>query len=1195
LEIYTCNATAAQEWAQSLVDPTNLADNSWHHAVLTSDGTNQSLYVDGRLANSSKGSEPLHPGPLGYAYLGAGYTGNSATNTTMLTNLALGSTSYFSGSLGEVAFYPNAMSAADAAGHYAAAKNSTGTTPLTTVAVTDPGGHQLVNQYDPLNNNRQIASIDALGNKTTFGYDSGGFQHTVTDPNGNVSTTGHDADGNVVSTTTCQNRTANACSTEYAAYQPNSMGADVAKGADVGTLESANASLAPANLVDGNTTSISGTPGFESGLCDAAASLVNVYVDMGAAKTIDQVDLYPRTDVAGGFPLTFTIQVSTDENTWKTETSQTNYPVPAAGKQATFTFAPISARYVLLSATTLRASPTAGKYTIDLAELTALNDNPDPTAGVQLTQRDGRSSSATDNTYLTSYGHDALGNVTSVTTPPVDGSPNGRTTKVDYTDGTTVAAADGGFAPPGLPYRTTSPGGAVNQISYLKKGDVSSTTDPDGLVTKFAYDNLGRVTGKTVVSDTYPAGLTTTYGYDGQDQVVSGTEPPIADRITGKVHTAQTTTVYDADGDLTSQTVADTTGGDVPRAATSTYNQYDQVDSATDPENNTTTYEYDSYGERAAEVDPQGNRTEYTFDPDGHLLTQVLANYTGDPVSPQSPAKLTELSRAYDPAGRLASLTDAMGNTTSYTYTDDGLPAVVTRTDFQGKNPYVDKSDSYDAAGNLTKEVTNNGATTTLIKVDAASRQASTTVDPAGVNRTTSLTYTPDDAVATNASTDGSGHTVTTSATYDKMGHLTSKSVHTDTAGYTDDLTTSWKLDQRGLPTSQTDPDQHVTDLVYDEAGRLAVATAPSVDVETGDGTPASVRPTTKQGYDTYGEAVESQDADGNVATTGYDRDGHTVSKTLPAYFAPGSFIPITPTVTSTYDSVGNMTASHDADQRLTSYVYDQLGDLAQTTTPDGGVTHSTYDLAGRARTVTDPTGAEREATYDYLGRTVTSTVDDRYPAPAALTTSFSYAPSASNPGGAWPASSTSPDGIVTSSGYDNLGERISSTDGAGNTTTYRYDLLGRTTGQVNPDGTASTVAFDQGSNPVQLQSLDADGTVLTAMSATYDGNGNKLTATDARQHTTHFTYDTANQLISEAQPVADDSSITTTFGYDAAGHRTRSTDGRRNSWNYTYNSWGLPESTIDPATATYTSPADRTTTTTEAYRSRRRSPAESR
>ena len=53
---------------------------------------------------------------------------------------------------------------------------------------------------------RELAETDTLGGQTKYGYDEGGFLRTVTDPNGNVTTTEHDVRGNTVSSTTCQNR-----------------------------------------------------------------------------------------------------------------------------------------------------------------------------------------------------------------------------------------------------------------------------------------------------------------------------------------------------------------------------------------------------------------------------------------------------------------------------------------------------------------------------------------------------------------------------------------------------------------------------------------------------------------------------------------------------------------------------------------------------------------------------------------------------------------------------------------------------------------------------------------------------------------------------------------------------------------------------------------------------------------------------
>ncbi len=131
--------------------------------------------------------------------------------------------------------------------------------------------------------------------------------------------------------------------------------------------------------------------------------------------------------------------------------------------------------------------------------------------------------------------------------------------------------------PKGLPVKTISPGGAVNQVAYFKNGDVASTTDAIGLATTYTYDGLGQVLSQKVVSDTYPNGLTTSYTYDLNGQVVEEHDPQLTDRVTGATHAAVSSTVYDEDGNVTSQTVADASGGDTARTETQTYDGYDHL------------------------------------------------------------------------------------------------------------------------------------------------------------------------------------------------------------------------------------------------------------------------------------------------------------------------------------------------------------------------------------------------------------------------------------------------------------------------------------------------------------------------------------------------------------------------------------------------------------------------------------------
>jgi large repetitive protein len=124
--------------------------------------------------------------------------------------------------------------------------------------------------------------------------------------------------------------------------------------------------------------------------------------------------------------------------------------------------------------------------------------------------------------------------------------------------------------------------------------------------------------------------------------------------------------VYDADGNVSSQTVADLTGGDAPRATSITYDAYNRMATRTDPGGDTTAFEYDVYGNKVKETDPAGNVNTYTFDGEGRPLTTSLLNHTGDPAAPSPPTTLVQESLAYDPAGRLASVTDAMGHVTAH-------------------------------------------------------------------------------------------------------------------------------------------------------------------------------------------------------------------------------------------------------------------------------------------------------------------------------------------------------------------------------------------------------------------------------------------------------------------------------------------------------------------------------------------------
>ncbi|NUT07339.1 MAG: Teneurin-1, partial [Hamadaea sp.] len=1151
----------------------------------------------------------------------AGWTGSDGDNA-----------GYFPGSIGEFAFYKTQLTAAQVADQVAASKNASadaaGAALAKKIVVTDPMNATTTYLYDVNNGNRQVAEIWADGTQqrqTTYGYKDG-YLRTVTDPNGNVTTSEHDARGNTISEQTCQDRSAGKCSTVYYTYYLNAA--------------------SPGDLRNDQITEI----------------------------------------------------------------------------------------------------------------------------------RDGRSASATDNTYLTKFEYDALGNKTKTT------DALGRVASTEYTDGTTIAAANGGFAPAGLPWRITSPGGQVQTTTYFANGDVAQVTDAAGLVTKLTYDGQGRVVTKTEVSDGYPAGLVTRVAYDKLGRIVQQTDPATTNRVTGAVHTPVTTTSYNFDGQILQQTVSDATGGDASRTLKNSYDALGHIASATDSDGDVTTFGYDLYGNLTKEVDEDGVETRYAYDANGHLLTTTLIGYTGDPNNPISPRDLVTESRAYDPAGRLASITDAMGFVTAFTYTDNNLEVAVIKKNGDGSQSYVAEQTEYDAAGNVIRELSNNNVTETKYTVDAVGRVTGETLDPAGVARKTSYTYNNDDLVTAKYYSDNTGYVTGVGSTYDTAGRVTSDWARTlgaakpagwwrlnpttgtevvdnsggdntatatsgvtwsggvgvfngstgwattagpvlnttqsfsvsawvklavNTAGqtavsqdasvnsgfnlqylkgpnrwsFTRNLTdttsptsataqstaaptlnawthlvgvynaangqltlyangtaqgtatdttpiaangplvigrskyngvqeapfngsignvqvyqralsaaevsslygngqagrplgdayntTTYTYDQRGLKLSETDPLGNTEYYEYDESDNLVVTTSATVNAESNGGTPVSSRPVTTTGYDTFGDEVELRDPDGNVTVITRDASGRPIATKLPSYTPPGG-TPINATVSKTFDGSGNVTSTTDPLGKVTTYAYDQQGRLTKATEPNGAVTTYAYDLNDELLRMVNPLGAYAESTYDYLGRRVSESVFER-------ATSSTYTTNYTFTSGGFVQKVTRPSGSYISYTTNAAGDTTAAIDAAGNSTQYKYDHLGRQVAVVAPDGSKRTTIYDEPGNNITAKAYDSTGALISKISATYDGNGNQLSTTDALGHTTTFAYDATGMVTGETQPISASASITTSFGYDLQGHRTRYTDGRGNKHLSTYNSWGMLESQIEPATSA--NPNDRTWT----------------
>lgn len=123
--------------------------------------------------------------------------------------------------------------------------------------------------------------------------------------------------------------------------------------------------------VDSKKSSIAGAMGWTSNNSLTTNHTEQITVDLGSSKTVSRVDLYPRNDDANtgyGFPIDYTIKVSSDNTNWTTVVTKTGCSLPGGTIQRS-TFTATSARYVKIEGTNLRPNPNDNNnYRMQFAE-----------------------------------------------------------------------------------------------------------------------------------------------------------------------------------------------------------------------------------------------------------------------------------------------------------------------------------------------------------------------------------------------------------------------------------------------------------------------------------------------------------------------------------------------------------------------------------------------------------------------------------------------------------------------------------------------------------------------------------------------------------------------------------------------------------------------------------------------------------
>ncbi|MEU7905922.1 LamG-like jellyroll fold domain-containing protein [Actinoplanes sp. NPDC049118] len=821
-----------------------------------------------------------------------------------------------------------------------------------------------------------------------------------------------------------------------------------------------------------------------------------------------------------------------------------------------------------------QAQPTAKSTTrfTYFPDATTKYPAPDPRNDKLLTIRDARSTGATDNRYLTTYSYDSRGNVTAVT------DPRGTTTTT-LTDGTTDV-------PSGLATRETTPGGAVTTTKFASNGDIQEVIDPAGTVTRFAYDGLGRVVSQTGITKSTPSqGLTARIAYDKLGRVVTMTEPAVLNRVTGATHTAVTTFGYNADGQITSTSTADTTGGDATRTETSVYNTLGQLVSDTDAAGNTTTYVYDVYGEVVSETDEAGTTLTTSYDAEGQVLEVKFKNFTGDPDNPSPATDVRSEYRVYDAAGRVVSSTDAMGWVTEFEYTHNNLLTKVTRVD--GAKRFVLEENTYDKAGNLTQQVTEDGRTTTTHTIDNAGRPYQSTLDPNGVKRTISQVLSPDDLPLATTVKDAAGVTVGYSESiYDPMGRTLSETTYPTTGSAP---VSRWRLgeiegttaaDSAGNTPAQFSPSDvrwsadHPparSDLTgslesnYDgNHGRLTT-TGPVVDTKRSYTVSAWARLVNPSGN----RAVVSQDGgDYSAFVLGYNGNSKSWRLLTCNNGATNCAEPMS-TAPAAVDTWTHLTGVYDATANTVSLY---VNGVLQGSAPWGGGNTA----AGQFSIGDAKWGADNRT--------------DQWPGKIADVQAYQRALSASEITDVYRGASAAADAQVIRESVqrDTDGAVMSETDANGNVTRYEYDEAGDVAVTIEPAVTtevhgeapvkASPISFT-GYNTFgeETESKDPSGDVTTVR---YDALGRPTTmllpsytppgSSTPVQPQESVEYDEAGQVTKVIDPLGKE----TSFTYDMLGRVTRETNPDDSTVRYTYNLADDVLSVTDPLgakqTATY-------------------------
>ncbi len=711
---------------------------------------------------------------------------------------------------------------------------------------------------------------------------------------------------------------------------------------------------------------------------------------------------------------------------------------------------------------------------------------------------------------------------------------------------------------------------------YLPDGSLLSFTRIGGIYRGDTSDNTIVANGDGSYTLTTKAGYV--YQFDTRGYLVS---------ITDNVGNTLSISVNEQ-GKV--QQVTDAVG----RVYQITYNADGTIAGITDPIGRTVTYTYEN-GRLKRVTDPMNIvRYEYIYDASGFLsevkdVTHALSK------------NMVYIHDGGENDGKVQSITDSFGNTTTLTY--DLTAKTTTKTDSNGRQTIVWYNEAnqtirtQDAAGisqtmeyrdnssNPWKTTDRNGNTITR-EYDANNNLIKVTYPD-----NSTVLYTYDAANNRISETDEVGKKIF--YIYDAFHRLIKKAqplngtdIYSETADqtkfaittyvyYTNEEAVALEYRAKGLLKQLVNPNGAVFKYTYDQYGNMASQSDPETDKKTmyqrnaigwliSETTPLGH--TTTMDYDLNGRLLRKTDPLGNVSRNVYNDAGQFICQILPNQYDPTADGLNDPTLSYeyratnvgtrfTYNASGLVEKQTNALDQTVSYTYDLYGNVVTLTNPDNTIVETEYDVLNRVinKRFRAGTGAPLELLssirYTINSDKTTSVYETKYlNATESLTLIHTY-------DFAGREISTAFEGLsipATTTKYNKNGTVNLITASNGAKTYYRYDGLNRPTEvwtQIDAltyaytltvyDNLGQVIRVETGITPVGLWSVPST-TKRVYAETIYYANGLTKTISDRTGRTTSFFYDDDNRMTRTEKKVSATESRITEIEYDANGRVTK-------------------------------------------------------